>query len=348
MIDAALRICTQCLAPKPGESALVITNPHPEVEPAARAFQEALTRLGVEVTLLIQAVRDSATPMDEAVTEALYRRPAILVSLTYSKLGSDPRARGQTLAVNGRVQTHIVQYLIFGERVSRGFWSPNVRLSDIELAARLDWDLLRQEALQVRQTLERSVEIHVRTPAGTDLRFSTVGRTAFVDDGDFRRPGQGGNLPPGEVFLSPGNRTAKGRLVVDGSQVFRDGSELLDEPLVLEFDGGLFHSASGPVAARLLDDIERSLPPDATPTERENCRHLGEFGIGLLPCPGLTGRVLIDEKARGTCHLAIGANYDGDAPAPIHYDGVLLRPTVDARDRDGRWVRLLEDGTPCW
>jgi leucyl aminopeptidase (aminopeptidase T) len=49
--------------------------------------------------------------------------------------------------------------------------------------------------------------------------------------------------------------------------------------------------------------------------------------------------VLLDEKAGGTVHIAIGDDHamGGDVHAPIHLDGILTEPTVYA---DGEEVKL--------
>lgn len=348
LIETANYLTQSCLAPQAGERAVVITNPHPEVEGPARAFQEVLESLGVKVRFLIQTERDSNTPMDEAVTKELYDEPDLIVCLTFNKLGYDPQARQTPLQLGGKTFSHILQYLIFGKGSSRGFWSPNVRLDDLRQAALTDWEALRTEAARLKAILDQTEEVHVQNDVGTDLRFRTRGRLAFADDGNFRLPGRGGNMPAGEVFLSPENGTASGRLAIDGSMVFRDGSTLLESPLFLNFTDGYVDHIEGDLAHRLLQDLEIACREEKSETNRRNCRHLGEFGVGIFEGPALCGRVLVDEKKRGTCHLAIGSNYDGDAPAPIHYDGVLRYPTVDLTLNNGKTMRLLEAGAPLW
>jgi leucyl aminopeptidase (aminopeptidase T) len=53
----------------------------------------------------------------------------------------------------------------------------------------------------------------------------------------------------------------------------------------------------------------------------------------------LIGSTLLDEKAGGTVHIALGddAGIGGDNDAPIHMDGVLREPTVYA---DGEEIDL--------
>jgi leucyl aminopeptidase (aminopeptidase T) len=56
--------------------------------------------------------------------------------------------------------------------------------------------------------------------------------------------------------------------------------------------------------------------------------------------------MLEDEKAINTCHFAIGHNYDDDAPALIHLDGLVRTPTIIAMMPDGTQIVLEKDGEP--
>ena len=57
---------------------------------------------------------------------------------------------------------------------------------------------------------------------------------------------------------------------------------------------------------------------------------LAEFGVGTNPKAKLSGKVLEDEKIRGTVHFAFGndLSYNGDNDVPIHLDGIVCKPTV--------------------
>jgi leucyl aminopeptidase (aminopeptidase T) len=75
-----------------------------------------------------------------------------------------------------------------------------------------------------------------------------------------------------------------------------------------------------------------------------NARNLGELGIGLNTEARITGNMLEDEKVYGTCHFAIGSNYDEDAPAMIHLDGLVKNPTIAAVMADASVRTLMKDG----
>ena len=62
----------------------------------------------------------------------------------------------------------------------------------------------------------------------------------------------------------------------------------------------------------------------------KNARNLGELGIGLNPRARIVGNILEDEKVFETCHIALGSNYDEDAKAMIHLDGIIYKPTITA------------------
>jgi leucyl aminopeptidase (aminopeptidase T) len=54
--------------------------------------------------------------------------------------------------------------------------------------------------------------------------------------------------------------------------------------------------------------------------------------------------MLEDEKVYHTCHFAIGSNYDGDAPALIHLDGLVSYPTIVATFPSGKSQEIMRDG----
>ena len=67
---------------------------------------------------------------------------------------------------------------------------------------------------------------------------------------------------------------------------------------------------------------------------------IAELGIGLNHNLTPRGHVMLDEKAGGTAHVAIGRNtgsYGGDNEATIHVDCIFSAPEVEA---DGRPVDI--------
>ena len=85
------------------------------------------------------------------------------------------------------------------------------------------------------------------------------------------------------------------------------------------------------------------IPKPDGPRYARNASNLGELGIGLNPQAQIVGNMLCDEKVYRTCHIAIGANYDDDAKALIHLDGLIKNPTITARTGKRKRV-LMKDG----
>jgi leucyl aminopeptidase (aminopeptidase T) len=182
------------------------------------------------------------------------------------------------------------------------------------------------------------------------MSFGVAGRKAKVDDGDFSRAGTGGNLPAGESFISPAIGTTEGRIVYDGSMSVKGGTIFLYKPITVEFEKGYIASIAGGEEAEALADTIREGEERADELKqqaaeyRRNARHLGELGIGVNPLAGITGNMIVDEKAGRTCHFAIGSNYDNDGAALIHLDGLVKEPTIELEMDDGSRLVLLEDG----
>jgi aminopeptidase len=62
----------------------------------------------------------------------------------------------------------------------------------------------------------------------------------------------------------------------------------------------------------------------------EGGRTLAELGVGINPGAIVSGVSIVDEKARGTAHIAFGTNisFGGVNAARVHIDGVLLDPVL--------------------
>jgi leucyl aminopeptidase (aminopeptidase T) len=162
------------------------------------------------------------------------------------------------------------------------------------------------------------------------------------------------------VFISPQNGNARGVIVFDGSMSLAAGEVILLEPVVCEVEGGFVREIRGGAQAQLLRETIERAERNAFTLEKEgrlaagmgevyarNARNIGELGIGLNSAARISGNMLEDEKAFGTCHFAIGQNYDEDAPALIHLDALVQKPTIQAAAADGGCdVVIMEEGVP--
>jgi leucyl aminopeptidase (aminopeptidase T) len=192
-----------------------------------------------------------------------------------------------------------------------------------------DYERIREECARMYDQVESAEEIRVTSPQGTDVTVRPGDREWREDAGIVHEPGGMSNLPAGEVFVSP--ETADGTVVVDGT-VMPHGQ--LADGQVVEF------TVEDGQVADIADDALREEVQRAAAEAGDAAYNLAELGIGTnVAVRDLVGSVLLDEKAGGTVHLAIGDDHGigGDVEAPIHLDGILTEPTVHA---DGRQVRL--------
>ena len=166
------------------------------------------------------------------------------------------------------------------------------------------WRDLSQRQAELVERLSQAREIRIEAD-GTDLRLNVSGRTWINSDG--RR-----NMPSGEVFTGPHERSANGHIRFSIPSSPR-GVEV--SGIELEFRDGevvAAHAAHGQLY------LEAALATDP------GARYLGELGIGTNP--GIdrpTGAILFDEKMAGTVHLALGRSYPetgGENSSALHWD----------------------------
>jgi leucyl aminopeptidase (aminopeptidase T) len=168
-------------------------------------------------------------------------------------------------------------------------------------------------------------EIRVTSPQGTDITFEPGARAWRDDTGLVHEAGEFSNLPAGEVFVSP--ETANGTYVVDGTMMPYGALE--GRELEFEVEDGYVTRVSDDAVREEIEAAAAEVEPDAD--GNNPAYNLAELGIGTnVAVTDLVGSVLLDEKAAGTVHIAIGddAGIGGDTDAPLHLDGILTDPTV--------------------
>ena len=300
---------------RPEERVLVVVD-EPLVEEGAQ-LADTLRTAGAEPRLELWAAPERPMSSAPAALLEAARTSTVCLFLSQSPLGAEASARfelGDAVAKAGGREIYLG--LVDGELL-RGELSqpvPDLAGPARELVARL----------------EGTTSIRIQGRAGTDLVLRVEGRPWLTDatpleQGDFA------NFPGGEVFVAPHRDGADGILVADLTVPYTvDG--LVDEPVVLRFERGRVTSIEGGRAAGLL----RTLVAEAG----EGADVVAELGIGLNHAVAPRGHVMLDEKAAGTAHVAIGRNtgsYGGDNEASIHVDMIFSAPTLEA---DGRPVEL--------
>ena len=358
---------------KKNERVLIIANP--ATAEIAQDIYSASCESGAVTTLIYQPDKTSFDNANPEVLAAIAAEPEVCFSISNIKLGKDPKATANPYVTeDGQKYTHIFDYLMDGKKTMRGAWTPGITPDMMNRTAAIDYKELQERCVKLGELFKNAVSVHVTAPGGTNLIVPVNGRNLLSDDGDFSKPGTGGNIPAGEVFISPvvGGSQLKsadgsileqqcdgceGVIVYDGSMTFSDGDSIIEAPITCKVEKGYVTDITGGAEARrLLKTImEAELRPFVLEKEgkltqgqaaiyKKNAHNIGELGIGLNPAATITGNMLEDEKAFHTCHFAIGENYDNDAPSLIHLDGVVREPTIVLTYGDGTTRTILQDG----
>lgn len=299
--QAAARVAVRdCLAVKPKESVLVVTDaPLFEI---GRVLWEASKEAGAEAVLCELLPREVHGEEPPAVVAAAMKAAQVVFCPT-SKSLSHTQARREASQAGARIAT-----------------LPNILPETFRRALAADYAAVSRRSRRVADILTQRQQVHLTTPAGTDLVFSLAGRTAKADDGICHEPGSFSNLPAGEAFIAPVEGTANGVVVADGTML---ETRLENDPVRLVFRDGVAVEIEGnaQVVERLKAIIAKLGPAAAV---------LAELGVGTNDRAQLCGNTLEDEKILGTVHIAIGDNtgFGGHNRVPSHQDAILLRPTL--------------------
>lgn len=168
----------------------------------------------------------------------------------------------------------------------------------------LDWEKEAALMNKLREKLQKHNTIQF-IGADTDLRAVTEGRTWIAAAGEK-------NMPSGEVFTSPVEKSVEGQIYFDIPFLFA-GNEI--QGVRLEFKEGKVVKYS---AERGQASLEALLKVD------EGVQYLGEMAIGTnRGIKRYTLNMLFDEKIGDTIHCALGNAYpecNGTNKSAIHVD----------------------------
>jgi leucyl aminopeptidase (aminopeptidase T) len=300
----------QCMGLDPGESCCIVTDDE------RQAIGEALYEVASETTEA--AVLARYPPGDQHGEEP----PAPVAA---AMAGADV-----VLAPTTKSLSHTAARTEANEAGTRVATLPGITDGVFLMGLDADYGHIREECRRVYDQVADAEAIRVTTPQGTDITLEPGAREWHEDTGVVHDPGGMTNLPAGEVYVSP--ETGDGTVVVDGTMM--PHGRLGDHTVEFEVEDGQ--------VTHIGDDALREEVEAAAAEAGNVAYNLAELGIGTnVAVADLVGSVLLDEKAAGTVHLAIGDDHGigGDVEAPIHLDGVLTEPTVFA---DGQQIALPE------
>lgn len=167
----------------------------------------------------------------------------------------------------------------------------------------VDYDGIRSACQARAAELSGVKTLSLRTKGTCTLQFTTDGREWKIDAGD-------GDMPCGEVYIAPVEELTNGEIYFDALDAEDYG---VYEDIVLSIDSGVVTHSN---RAALNEHLSQLAPADKT---------VCELGFGMNPnVTTRCGYAVLDEKARGTFHIAIGGNtmFGGKNESRIHIDFV--------------------------
>lgn len=204
-----------------------------------------------------------------------------------------------------------------GARYGRICMMPGITVDMMERLVNIDFRNMIQVTNKLVDRINNAKKVRITNPFGTDIRFSLAGRKWEKDVGDISKKGKHGNLPTGECYTAPIERTVNGKIAIS----------LIDDKVgkgFVEFKGGKVVKYDG----RGLSEVFRSIGSDRTGWV------IGEFGIGTNKGARICKNMLEAEKAFGTCHFAIGDSYGlGKNKSKHHYDMLVDKATIMADNK---------------
>lgn len=148
----------------------------------------------------------------------------------------------------------------------------------------------------------------------TDLELSIKGRKPILDSGSWAKEKLGYlNLPAGEVFFAPVENATNGEIYFDLPCLWHYGKQV---------KGVWFRFKKGKIIDYKIEKGKKEFE-DVLKNASGNKWNIAELGIGTNPNARFTGGMtIVDEKIRGTIHMAIGSNkhFGGKGDSTIHWD----------------------------
>jgi len=318
MIDAALAGMTHVLHLVPDDSVLVVTDETTSL--CGHAFAQAAIQYGCDVIL--------------------YHLPEENRPLQKMPDDMHPLLEGKTIVINAIVgDDREVPFRL--EWIFKIDAVPDIRMghspginSEMMTAGSMnvDYGAMQERADFLIQGFENAVSAHICTKLGTDLVLDLEDRQMVSDLK--ATPGNGANLPCGEVFCCPVENGANGTLVIDGC--FGSCGIVPSLVTILIVNGKVTDvSCEDP---DILKQITTLMDTD------EGSRTIAELGIGLNPGARLSDNMLEAEKVDGTAHIAFGSNQGmpgGQNISQTHIDYLFNGPTIVVTKASGEEITLM-------
>lgn len=295
--SAAKRAIKNSLKIKKGEKYLLITDRQKMRIAEALAFWAQ--KSGAEVTTYLMTETLRPITGATALFEAMMKKADVSTYMLDARVEEKP--------FRGFMVSH-------GGRYGRICMMPGITVDMMERLVNIDFKKMDRLTRKVIRAIKDCPEVHVSNSLGTDITFSVKGRRWENDNGDISKKGMHGNLPAGECYTCPVERTFSGKLVIS----------LIDDKVgrcTMVFEKGKLVDYKG----KGVGEVVKRIGKDPTGLI------VGEFGIGTNRGAKICKNMLEAEKAFGTVHFAIGDSYGlGKNKSQWHFDGLVDKATLVA------------------
>ena len=240
----------------------------------------------------------------------------------------------------------------------------------------VDWFEIKRRNDALAKVAKKSTKFVVRTNTKNKLKTQfEIGlikkdgraRTPHTSDVDTRnildkefykqtgiKAGNMGNLPGGEMFLTPEymEGTAVGDVVINIDQSYRLNKQ---NPFVIEATKKGYKVIKGPKkvvdaftkkkkeAWGLLKKQAKVMPKELIELRKKNFNSIGEFAINTNPKAEVCDYLIVNEKVADMIHVAMGSGFEDDKATDYHSDLV-----IDAKRQMLDIYGLDEDNNKFW
>ena len=278
------------------------------------AYYLAAQQMKLDAKLIFQSVKSRGDVSDDDVVQGLSELKAgnIVILNMSDKLGNIQELGKSFRRWIAKKNHRFISAMSLGDLATS-----NIEL--ITKAIDVNYRPLQVQHEEIRKKMDAAKEIHITTPAGTDLHYNKEGIKALKADGNYTMPGTGGNLPAGEVYSPPNGKKIEGKVVIDGSSRTHEHTLLIRKPIELTIkEGNIVDIKGGEEAKQLENTLKWAASVAKNPG---NVRRVCELGIGLNPNASIIGAMIIDDKTLGTAHIGIahywfGGNICNNPPRP--------------------------------
>ncbi len=318
-------------------------------------FYQAIIQLRGAANQIVYKPRLYKYPMDQTVYNLMKSKEFNLIIQTdVDCLGHDPVGKIKPYVLKGKQFTNILYYRRAKKEI-QAFWFYINDLKNWVKSVDVNYQELGKISKEIKDRLEKATTVKIKT-GKNELSFRLNKKNKPTANYDFTQHllGGGGNIPLGEVWITPDMSSATGSLLIDGSfyNELEEKTVTVKTPMILYFEKGKLIKTEGKnetgiltkVIAEITDETKR-LKIDSTLKKiyADNILRIGEFAIGVNKNADFCNDLLIDEKKYGTAHIALGRSYNGD-PALYHCDLISRTPEIELVYKNGTSETILRQG----